>query len=54
VTAPAPTKKPKPSAYRSGHCGVGHHDRCLGAYAGAECGCTCHLTCEACGQPVTR
>lgn len=28
--------------YSSGHCGVGRHDRCLGAYVGVQCTCPCH------------
>lgn len=38
--------------YVSGHCGIGGHDRCRGAYAGADCRCPCHTTCPACGQPL--
>lgn len=29
-------------AYVSGHCSVGAHDRCRGAYAGTTCGCPHH------------
>lgn len=39
--------------YVSGLCAVSRlHDRCRGAYAGAVCGCPCHTTCQACGQPL--
>lgn len=39
--------------YLSGHCsGSGSHARCLGIYAGTICSCICHLTCQACGQPL--
>lgn len=31
-----------PSNYVSGHCGSGSHGRCVGAYTGVTCACTCH------------
>lgn len=33
---------PSPSTYVSGHCAVGAHDRCRGAYVGTDCTCSCH------------
>lgn len=55
---PGPTRT---STYRSGHCGIGKHDACLGVYAGTDCTCWCHTAvtvrvwgtflwrCETCG-----
>lgn len=40
------------STYRSGWCSTDSHDRCRGQYAGADCTCTCHHTCPACGQTL--
>lgn len=46
LTAPSRQHTPSPTAYRSGWCGSTRHDRCLGAYAGTACDCTCHTTPE--------
>lgn len=39
-------KPAPPHTWRSGHCGIGRHGACRGAYAGAECSCRCHRTPE--------
>lgn len=43
-SAPSKNNGAIPKLYQSGHCGAGGHGRCLGAYAGTDCSCTCHTS----------
>jgi hypothetical protein len=48
-------KQPQ-TAYQSGFCGirlpVESHRRCPGGYRDLTCSCSCHATCQACGQKL--